>query len=469
MENLFNIPYDLTFIILLNLKNLKSFRSVNRKMKTIIDSIFLYFSDVYSSLEKNWINNKYLLVNKLVQTDNIDGLIFLLNNYNNVYNNIDKLIAYYAGVYNKKILTLGNAYVFKNNIIRGAAYGGHFQLIKDIYDITEGNIKLSRAVNEAIKYLNFKLASKLLELKVFTNSEINSFAETAAYTGNLEYVNFLFTNYHAINLTRIGEIAASKKYDDLRLWAYNHGADLNAIAVAAIEKANDIATLNWAYNIGNVNPNFIAYAAASVGNLEILIDSINRGADINYYMIMRRAVVYQDLQFVVSLIELGANDFETMANYAALTNKIDILNYAIEQGGEMISYFDVVKNAVIYGNIDLVKNILDNHNIDNIQKLGNTAASFGHLEILKYFISLGANDYAYMVKKALKHDHLNVIKYLLESGLYININNIAIAAVKNHNDKILIYALMKGANNYNVLKSLSLLLHYIEGYKIITK
>lgn len=468
MEYIFNIPYDLLFLIFIHVKNLSQYKTVNKKMNELIDAIFIYFTTIYSKLVNNWKNRLYSLVDMLVKANIVDGLIFLLNNYNNEYYYIDAYISYYAGFYNNtEVLTLGKASYFKESIIRGAAKGGNLNLIKTIYNDENGNISLYPAVVISIESLNFKVADELLKLTTFTHSEINEFAVKAAGTGNIDFVKYLFETYHASDITRVAVVAASKKYDEIRLWAYNHGANLNDIAVAAIEKANDIATLNWAYSVGFVEPNDIAYAAATIGNLDVLIDSLNRGADINYYMIMRRAVVYQNLTFVRTLVDLGANDFQTMADYAALQGKLDILNYALEMGGIGISYFQIVKNAVINGNLDLVRNILTNHNIHNIRKLANEAAGFGHVHILEYLISLGAEDYDSMLKKAVKYNHFNVVKYLVENQLYTKFNKLAKIALENSNIKILIYALRRGANNYDFLGELALKLKNKSAYNII--
>lgn len=514
MYSILNLPYDMIFIIFTQLKNLKQYKIVNKNILKIIDSIFSYFTSMYSKLEQNWESNPISfnnLISKLVKINNIDGLIFLINNYNNKYYLVDRIAAYYTGVYNNiEVIKIGLINDFKNNIINGAAQGNNYELIKRIFDENNGRVILKNAVIISIDYKNFELTKKLLELAIFPFSHkyINIFATRAASVGNLDLVKYLFENYHATNVTGVGVEAASKKYSDIVLWAFNRGANLTDIAVSAVENANDIETLNWAYSVGFVDPNDIAYAAATIGNLEVLTDSLTRGANINNFMIMKRAVIFQNFDFVKTLVEMGANDFQIMAEAASFANKLDIYKYAIEKSNGNLSYYEIAISAVRGGNIDLVKNILTNHiirryrsfanwlltitslnrsYISKIEKLAYLAAKCNHLDILKYLISLGAQNFDSLVKVSIKNNNLEIIKYLVENKMYEDYNKIAELAIKNNNlncleysssknlnivlgdtgIRILIYALEKGVYNYGFLKALALKMKNVNAYEII--
>lgn len=84
------------------------------------------------------------------------------------------------------------------------------------------------------------------------------------------------------------------------------------------------------------------------------------------------------------------------------------------------SYDNLLKCATKRGRLNVIKYVLEDIKPDvNVYKLMNYAASEGHLDVIKYFVSLGAavNDEKCLVlKAAVMEGQVEIVKYLLSIG-----------------------------------------------------
>ena len=151
-------------------------------------------------------------------------------------------------------------------------------------------------------------------------------------------------------------------------------------------------------------------------NQQEVIDSINKGADVN--------------------VKNDSNGATALQMVAASGNK-DIVELLIESGADVNAKNDfngatILQMAVLNDNKDIVELLIESgvNNIDEPDKLGYTAlilaAQFNYIEIVKLLIQLGAkldiqdNRGITALMWAVKGDHIDIVKLLIDKGANVN-------------------------------------------------
>lgn len=209
---------------------------------------------------------------------------------------------------------------------------------------------------------------KLIEV-LFHNNEIddiifltNNFNLTkytsyyAGYYNNLYILNYLNT----IDIPQLikgsvenGNLDIMKQYED-----HIEYFDYFKIAKAAGRSCN-ITVINYISSISEEFNNWIAYGITQKGDIELLKYMINKNAD----------------------------DYLGMAVNAAKTGQLNVIKYAVE--------------------------VL---NCNNLKIICHTAIIKNYLEVIKYIISKGLNDYNWIAFNASLYDNLDIIKLTIING-----------------------------------------------------
>lgn len=140
-------------------------------------------------------------------------------------------------------------------------------------------------------------------------------------------------------------------------------------------------------------------------------------SEINFYDIALNAVGEGHLDIVKYLCDNEFIEIDTVIFTEAITsNEIDIIKYFIKEQYDIASdNGQVFKTAILEGNVDIIKLLVENGAIINGDDIPLIISS-GNLEILKYLIENGGDiksfDYAVADNAAYK-GHLNVIEYLV--------------------------------------------------------
>lgn len=93
--------------------------------------------------------------------------------------------------------------------------------------------------------------------------------------------------------------------------------------------------------------------------------------------------------------------------------------------------------AIEKGYLDVIQYLYEHHFDMNIQNDLNAAATLGYLHIVKYLHSIGANidiDNGYILIKCADEGHFDIVKYLCENGVEVNINALCDAIMNRNND-----------------------------------
>lgn len=207
----------------------------------------------------------------------------------------------------------------------------------------------------------------------------------AAKGGHLDIVDFVVTNYKVDDFDDFDEIAvaaAEGGHLNIVRWAMNKGADnLNEIAAVALE-AGHIDIVQWAVNKGVDDFNLMAYSAAKSGKLNMVIWALYEGADI------------------LPVIE-----------GASIGGHLDILEWTLDEDIDLVP---VTEGPTPQVHIQR-PNTTDNTDIFNLVAI--SGAQGGHLNIVKWAIEKGANDFKSIALTAkLEHRH-NIVEWLVNTEL----------------------------------------------------
>lgn len=157
------------------------------------------------------------------------------------------------------------------------------------------------------------------------------------------------------------------------------------------------------------------------GYLETVKYLVSKNADIhaNDDLALHWSAEHGKLEVVKYLIEKGANIYSrsNMALYMSVKNgHLEVVKYLVEAGSNI--EVKHLYRAVEDGYLEIVKLFLSNHNFNRLDLTMALieACAFGHLEMVKYLYSQGADIWDRALIEAAKYGHLEIVKYLYYSG-----------------------------------------------------
>lgn len=361
------------------------------KLHNLIAEIFNYYMNRYELLYSNWKNDPSSLIKKLIENNDIDSLVFLINNFSINYN----ILFGYLLLYNRK-----NLYEYFSKKLNTEI--NYIKLAKDAAE--DGNLEL------------FKYASKIL------NKCYQEFTYFAAKYGKLNIIEYIIENCKE-NIN-IEQIAAEASY-------YGH---IN-IVKAMIEK----------YHVDNLNE--IASSAVE-GNHE----------DILAYVLSRTNHLYEDFlaelaikagkkghyKIVKYLIQLGINDeyyIDIIAFNLAFVGNVNIMEYLYKISNKKINMNDIADNAAYSGNMEVLKWALLN-GANNYRNIAFTAIEQCDDEIFTMMLnkignSINTSDINSMAEQTAAYDCVSILEILFPYLSDSTLNKIAITASQEDSVKVI--------------------------------
>lgn len=370
---------------------------------------------------------------------------------------------------------------FVKYILQHKKLGG----IRCCVSIHESNIQgqLDKLLYWASYYNNLDIVKYALEAGANINSEYHSGLEGACEKGNFEMVKYLIQHGADPNVQTASEcepnntplMMASRNGDiEIAQYLVEHGADIHVtddVVILACASGN-LELVKYYDRLGlNIyrEEDTCLCAACKYGHLDIVKYLVEHGADVN------SEEVYIDF------------DLGTPIWYACGSGNYDVVKYLVSRGAILDSSLDLMLNASRAGNVDVVKFLIDNNiqfdrdecfnasvqtlnpNIDMIEYLLqyylNTDGTFdirneealeytythGHLNLFKYLVERGIYiniDYDRLLMNVCEYEYLDIVKYLVEKGSNIHIDNEGplINACKHGHLHIVEYLVGRGAN-----------------------
>ena len=150
---------------------------------------------------------------------------------------------------------------------------------------------------------------------------------------------------------------------------------------------------------------------------------------------------YTELSHYISEI-----DFYALADGAAEGGFLDLVKYAVSKGAD--NYPIIVTFAARGGHLDIVKYAVG-EGANDFNGIATFAALGGHLHIVKYAVSKGANNFNEIARNAALGGHFHIVEYAVDIKGANDFNGIASNAVEFGDLNIVKYAVSKGANDFN--------------------
>jgi ankyrin repeat protein len=173
-----------------------------------------------------------------------------------------------------------------------------------------------------------------------------------------------------------------------------------------------------------MDPNRSIYWAAAANNIQLVNYLRKRGAHIDEVLVGAANGGHLDL--VKSAIDQGTipNSFNRAIYAAAKHNHTEIVTYLLTQGASI--------NIALYG-----------------------AAAGGHISLVRELINAGANDIYYSIMRAVEHNQIAMVNYLLDqpTGDPINIMSAALSAAARQNNVELLASLINRGVNPDLLSA----------------
>lgn len=197
--------------------------------------------------------------------------------------------------------------------------------------------------------------------------------------------------------------------------------------------------------IENMNCNIfdVLKASALKGNITFIKKYYKSEFDIEDLMLS--ACIYGNKEIIQYGIDYGFTDINSLTKFAIVNSQIELANWLIENGAN--NYKDFFEYAILMGNY--------NTSIWALNKFGDTIGNIG------MFISMGGNlkvvEFAYdnklcdiddLIYGALCDDNLEIIKWLYNKKIKINLDDLALEAAIYGYLNIIEWAFENGATNY---------------------
>ncbi len=312
------------------------------------------------------------------------------------------------------------------------------------------------------------------QLCMATNVDKDDALHWAARRGHLniiKYLVFMGADIHDDNECALRYACA---YGHLEVVKYlvSIGADINinskwpALFYASEHMQEEI--IRYLISIGaNIHSNteYALYAACSNNKLQLVKYLVSLGADIhvkeeNESIMTTCAVERGHLDILKYLVSIGADidgGKDRLVTIASRQGYLHIVKYLVSLGADMNAHGkENLIESVSGGYLELTQYFIDNGVAYDDNTL-RCASKYGHLEIVKYLVSLGADIHAegeWALKYACKKDHINVVEYLVSKGSNIRVDdNLPLdIACKYGNIEIAKYLVSLGADIYAIKK-----------------
>lgn len=290
-------------------------------------------------------------------------------------------------------------------IIDSAAYTGQLHIIKHFF---KHGFDYSIALGLAAENGFLNIVEFFIERQGKKQERRNDIQRAIKYSLKGGYSNIYNKYIHKYNLY----------YDVLFVNAANGGLFeimKNMTNQLEIEDGNFIQeTLNKAL-----------HNAAISGHLQIVLYLVSLGAnDFNDAMVVANHT--NNIQIVKEMLNCGATDYNTCLYLATNFNNYEIFKLMLENGkGKCIFNLQLQLNAACTeGHLSLVKELISlskdgtyyKNNKYDLNTSMYKASENGHIDVVLYLLSLGANNFNYSMKNASWGGHLDVIKEMISNG-----------------------------------------------------
>ena len=157
-------------------------------------------------------------------------------------------------------------------------------------------------------------------------------------------------------------------------------------------------------------------AAAEGGNLEMVDFMISKGAK-NYNRAIRKALKHDQLDVVNLLLKQDKLSYRYILETAVKKRNFDLINLCLEKNARVGEAH--LHKAIKYGHLDILKMLMKykSTNPDELATFMYIASRYGQLKIIEFFFSQMESKHIYTcVQSAVFKGHIEIVKYFIAQG-----------------------------------------------------
>jgi ankyrin repeat protein len=140
-------------------------------------------------------------------------------------------------------------------------------------------------------------------------------------------------------------------------------------------------------------------------------------------------------------------DWNLFMQDATLNNHLEIVQFCIQHGASI--HKNVIELAITFGYIDIIKLFVrERHDMSDWNTYMYIAASHGQIELVKYFAEMGADNWNWCMIYAASFNNREIIDLCIEHGADDWNLSIIYAITDRGNLDLVKFFIEKGANNY---------------------
>jgi ankyrin repeat protein len=340
-------------------------------------------------------------------------------------------------------------------------------LLKTYFFISEKRIIYKNEANMILKQDKFKRINHFIG----TKSELLEYSKDRTAFNNL-HTDLMF-NLLSKNKFELGSV---DKLSMMNIANYmtDESVGLLSRVSKTSQKVSDFELINRAKNdkkiaakvgydniLRNLEP-LIAkriYLAAEVGNIDYLETMLSSLPEQNKHINVRtlkNASKYGNIDIVKWMINKGSINFENYGvaltntfNIASKHGHMDIVKFMIKNCN--VRFYAALSFASAGGRMDIVQ-LLINYGADDFNAALSSAARIGHMDIIRLMIKKGANEFNSALISAAEGGHIDIVKLMIKKGAN-EFNSALYSASKHGHMDIVKFLINEGADEFYIALS----------------
>ena len=205
----------------------------------------------------------------------------------------------------------------------------------------------------------------------------------------------------------------------------DYGVELEIEALNEAARGHDTEIYDYLVDHGLKPDDTTLHSAASSGNLELVKRLIDQGIQPTSHDVDLSTGHLETFKY---LIELGVMPTEWAMEHATEGEyiELDVVKMLVELGMELPKDEHIILTATYEGDLEAIKYFIESWapdyqpSMDLIYDAMNDASLSGEVDIVKYFVELGAELSNATLQNFVEADSIEGVKYCVENGIEVN-------------------------------------------------
>ncbi|PRP86844.1 hypothetical protein PROFUN_05061 [Planoprotostelium fungivorum] len=298
-------------------------------------------------------------------------------------------------------------------VCKAAAFGGDLDMLRSVraagfsWTITSWTAASTKGDTSMLDYLKANDCPD-----TYFEMEENSIGRRAGYRGDLDILNWFYTNRYHYLIPDVIRGAAEAGNREIIKWLMDKGFQLDSQVMTGAAQTSDPSLLLWLRSLGCPWDETACAAAAKHGQIEVLQWLHENGCPWSAET-SHNAIKAGHLRILEYARERGCPWEENkVATIAAQNGHLDILQWISINGGEL--HEQIYNRAAYYGHFHVIKWARENDCPWQESACSNAAAG-GHLDILQWLRDKGCPWDSLVTVNAACAGRIDILRYAKEN------------------------------------------------------